>query len=259
MTAEAPTNASAAVAGASATTHLLEVRDLQKVYGRRAVVRGVTFHVDAGEIVGLLGRNGAGKTTTFRMTVGLIRPDGGAVYFAGRDVAHLPMYRRARLGMGYLSQEASVFKFMSVEDNIRAILEHHEPDRAKQDERLEELIAAFGLGRVRKSLGQSLSGGERRRVEIARCLVTRPSLVLLDEPFVGIDPITVADIQQLVLALKARGIGILLTDHHVRETLSTTDRAYIILDGQILVSGTPAEVVAHPVARKEYLGENFTL
>jgi lipopolysaccharide export system ATP-binding protein len=222
-------------------------------------VRGVSFHVDRGEIVGLLGRNGAGKTTTFRMTVGLIRPDGGEVRFAGQDVARLPMYRRARLGMGYLSQEASVFKYMTVEDNIRAILEHHEPDRRRQEERLEELLATFGLGRVRRSLGASLSGGERRRVEIARSLVTRPSLVLLDEPFVGIDPITVADIQELVRGLKRLGIGILLTDHHVRETLSTTDRAYIILDGQILVAGTPAEVVSHPIARKEYLGENFTL
>ena len=249
----------AAATGPAAGAHLLEVRDLQKSYGRRQVVRGVTFHVDQGEIVGLLGRNGAGKTTTFRMTIGLVRPDGGAVHFAGQDVARLPMFKRARLGMGYLSQEASVFKFMSVEDNIRAILEHHESDRRKQDERLEELIATFGLGRVRKSLGSSLSGGERRRVEIARCLVTRPSLVLLDEPFVGIDPITVGDIQQLVLDLRKRGIGILITDHNVRETLSTTDRAYIILDGQILVSGTPAEVVAHPVARKEYLGENFTI
>ncbi|MFC1706362.1 LPS export ABC transporter ATP-binding protein [Planctomycetota bacterium] len=238
---------------------LLEVSGLEKTFGRRTVVRGVSFHVDRGEVVGLLGRNGAGKTTTFRMTVGLEQPDAGAVRFDGREVTRLPMYRRARLGMGYLSQEPSVFKFMTVEDNILAILERWERGRKAQAERLEELIADFGLDHVRTSRAYSLSGGERRRLEIARALVTNPSLILLDEPFSGIDPIAVNDIQGLVLDLKSKGIGVLLTDHNVRETLSTTNRAYIILDGQILVSGTPDEVVTDPTARSVYLGENFRL
>ncbi len=240
-------------------SHLLEVRDLQKVYGKRPVVRGVSFHVDRGEIVGLLGRNRAGKTTTCRMAVGLLRPDGGSVHFDGQDVAPLPMYRRARLGIGYLAQEASAFRFLSVEDNIRAILEHHEPDRRKREARVGELIGQFGLEKVRKNLAVSLSGGERRRLEIARALTIRPTLMLLDEPFAAIDPIAVAEIQEIVLGLKRMGIGVLLTDHNVRDTLATTDRAYIILDGQILVSGSPAEVVANPVAREVYLGENFRL
>jgi lipopolysaccharide export system ATP-binding protein len=243
---------------ATSRGHLLEVVGLEKVYGRRPVVCGVSFHVDAGEIVGLLGRNGAGKTTTFRMTVGLIEPDGGKVYFEGRDVARLPMYRRARLGIGYLSQEPSVFKFLTVEQNILAILERYERGRAKHA-RLEQLIEQFGLGKVRKSLAVALSGGERRRLEIARALVTRPKLILLDEPFAAIDPITVAEIQEIVRGLSAAGIGVLLTDHNVRETLRTTDRAYIILDGRILVAGRPDEVVDHPTARAVYLGENFTL
>lgn len=238
--------------------HLLEVKGLEKSYGRRPVVRGISFHVDAGEIVGLLGRNGAGKTTTFRMTVGLVEPDGGKVFFEGRNVARLAMYRRARLGMGYLSQEPSVFKYLTVEENILAILERTARGPAKT-ERLEELIGQFGLEKVRKSLAVSLSGGERRRLEIARALVTRPKLILLDEPFSGVDPIAVADIQEIVLGLRAAGIGILLTDHNVRETLSTTDRAYIILDGQILVAGAPKEVVEDPTARAVYLGEKFTL
>ncbi len=238
--------------------HLLEVEGLRKTYGRRAVVRGVSFHVDGGEIVGLLGRNGAGKTTTFRMTVGLIRPEAGRVLFEGRDVTALPMYRRARLGIGYLSQEASVFRYLTVEENILAVLERHERGPAR-NARLEELIERFGLGAVRKSLAVSLSGGERRRLEIARALVTRPKLILLDEPFSGVDPIAVAEIQDVIFQLRESGIGILLTDHNVRETLSTTDRAYIILDGQILVAGSPREVVEDPTARAVYLGEKFTL
>jgi lipopolysaccharide export system ATP-binding protein len=240
------------------SAHLLEVVDLRKTYGRRTVVRGVSFHVDAGEIVGLLGRNGAGKTTTFRMTVGLIRPETGRVLLEGKDVTGLPMYRRARLGIAYLSQEASVFRYLTVEENILAILERWDRGE-KKARRLEELIARFGLEKVRKSPAASLSGGERRRLEIARALVTHPKLLLLDEPFSGVDPIAVADIQELVLSLRASGIGILLTDHNVRETLSTTDRAYIILDGQILVAGSPKEVVEHPTARAVYLGEKFTL
>lgn len=246
----------AAAAGADV---LLRVDGLRKVYGRRVVVQGVSFHVGRGEVVGLLGRNGAGKTTTFRMTMGLIQPDGGEVRFAGRDVARLPMYRRARLGMGYLSQEPSIFKFLTVEENILAILERVERDRRRRRARLDGLVARLGLGTVRHSVANTLSGGERRRLEIARALVTEPSLILLDEPFSGVDPIAVAEIQGIVRELRAEGIGLLLTDHNVRETLSTTDRAYIMLDGEILVSGTPEEVVRHPTARSVYLGEGFTL
>jgi lipopolysaccharide export system ATP-binding protein len=261
MTRETPA-AGAPPEAATLRGHLLEVVGLEKIYGRRPVVRGVSFHVEAGEIVGLLGRNGAGKTTTFRMTVGLVEPDGGKVYFDGRDIAGLPMYRRARLGIGYLSQEASVFKYLTAEENILAILERYERGPAK-DARLEELIQQFGLSKVRKSLAVSLSGGERRRLEIARALVTKPKLMpklmLLDEPFAAIDPITVGEIQEIVRGLRAAGIGVLLTDHNVRETLKTTDRAYIILDGKILVAGTPAEVIDDPTARAVYLGENFTL
>lgn len=238
---------------------LLSVVELRKVYGRRAVVRGVSFYVGAGEIVGLLGRNGAGKTTTFRMTMGLVRPDGGQVLFRGQEVTRLPLFRRARLGMGYLSQDPAIFRSLSVEANLLAILERVERSRAVRRARLEELLARFGLERVRTSLASTLSGGERRRLEIARALVTRPALILLDEPFSGVDPIAVQDIQQIVCDLKRQGIGVLLTDHNVRETLATTDRAYIILDGQILVAGTPAEVVADPVARQVYLGERFTM
>jgi lipopolysaccharide export system ATP-binding protein len=239
--------------------HLLEVSGLRKVYGRRAVVKDVTFHVDRGEIVGLLGRNGAGKTTTFRMTMGLVRPDGGSVRFEGSDVTPLPLFRRARLGMGYLSQEPAIFRFLTVEQNILAILERVEPSPSKRRARLRELLDRFGLHKVQTSLASTLSGGERRRLEIARTLVTKPSLILLDEPFSGVDPIAVQDIQEIVLELRDQGIGVLLTDHNVRETLRTTDRAYIILDGSILVNGTPQEVVADDTARKVYLGEKFEL
>ncbi len=238
---------------------LLQVQGLRKTYGRREVVQGVSIDVRRGEVVGLLGRNGAGKTTTFRMTVGLVKPDGGSVRFKGADVTRLPLFRRARLGIGYLSQEASVFRFLTVEQNILAILERTERSAGVRASRLEELIGGFGLDHVRKSLAGTLSGGERRRLEIARALVTNPSLLLLDEPFSGVDPIAVADIQSIILDLKRQGIGVLLTDHNVRETLSTTDRAYIMLDGQVLVSGRPDDVVRHPTARSVYLGENFTL
>ncbi|MHC4390010.1 MAG: LPS export ABC transporter ATP-binding protein [Planctomycetota bacterium] len=238
---------------------LLQVSGLKKVYGRRTVVQGVSFHVAAGEVVGLLGRNGAGKTTTFRMTTGLIRPDGGEVHFRGQDVTRLPMYKRARLGMGFLSQEPSIFKYLTVEQNILAILERVERGKKAQRARLDELIERFGLEKVRGSEAHTCSGGERRRLEIARALVTNPRLILLDEPFNGIDPIAVADIQRNVAELKQLGIGVLVTDHKVRETLLTTDRAYIMLDGRILVSGTPEEVVADPTARSVYLGEDFSL
>lgn len=239
---------------------LLAVEQLRKVYGRREVVRGVSFTVGRGEIVGLLGRNGAGKTTTFRMTMGLIRPNGGRIHFQDADVTSWPMYKRARLGLGYLSQEPAIFRNLTVEQNILAIMEHTGPrGRKRRRERLDELIEQFGLGTVRKSFAATLSGGERRRLEIARCLVTDPKLVLLDEPFSGVDPIAVFEIQEIVRTLRERGIGVLLTDHNVRETLSTTDRAYIMLDGKILVSGTPDEVVADPTARKVYLGEQFSL
>ncbi|RME76408.1 MAG: LPS export ABC transporter ATP-binding protein [Planctomycetota bacterium] len=248
-----------AAAVRAGSSPLLEASKLRKVYGRRTVVHDVALRVERGEIVGLLGRNGAGKTTTFRMTMGLVRPDGGTVRFAGRDVTRLPLYRRARLGMGYLSQEPAIFRQLTVEDNLLAILERVERSRSERARRLEELIAQFGLGAVRHNRARRLSGGERRRLEIARTLVTRPSLILLDEPFSGVDPIAVQDIQKIVLGLRERGIGILLTDHNVRETLRITDRAYIMLDGRILVSGTPQQVVADPTARRVYLGEEFEL
>jgi lipopolysaccharide export system ATP-binding protein len=238
---------------------ILEVKELCKSYSRRQVVRRVSFHVEAGEIVGLLGKNGAGKTTTFRMTVGMIIPESGKVFFQGEDITDLPMYRRARKGMGYLSQESSVFRYLTVEDNIRAILERTRIDSKGQLPRLEELISRFGLQKVRRSYANTLSGGERRRLEIARALVTEPCLILLDEPFSGVDPIAVAEIQEIVYGLKSSGIAILLTDHNVRETLSTTDRAYIIEEGEILVSGTPTEIVENRRAREVYLGEKFTM
>jgi lipopolysaccharide export system ATP-binding protein len=252
-------SASAPTAGADGAATLLEVEGLRKTFGRRTVVDEVRFSVARGEVVGLLGRNGAGKTTTFRMAVGLERPDRGSVRFLGQDVTRLPVYKRARLGMGYLSQGRSAFLFLSVEHNLLAILEQVDRDRAVRRRRLDELIERFGLGHVRTSLARTLSGGETRRLEIARALVTRPQLLLLDEPFVGIDPITVAEIQGIIAELKRDGMGILITDHHVRETLSTTDRAYIMLDGRILVAGRPDEVVADPTARAVYLGEGFTL
>jgi len=232
---------------------------LKKSFGKRLVVKGVSFTVEAGEIVGLLGRNGAGKTTSFRMTVGMIPPDDGRVMFRGDDVTGLPMYQRARRGIGYLSQESSVFRQLTVEDNIQAIAERTKLGPKRGLVRRDELIGLFKLEKVRKSYAESLSGGERRRLEIARALVTEPSLILLDEPFSGVDPIAVSDIQDLINGLKDMGIGILLTDHNVRETLSTTDRAYIIDDGEILVSGVPGEIVEDRRARAVYLGENFRL
>ena len=237
---------------------LLDARQLSKSFrGRGKVVHEVSFGVEPGEIVGLLGPNGAGKTTSFRMTVGMIRPDGGSVSFLGRDITHLPMYRRARLGMGYLSQEPSIFRNLTVEQNLLAILETLPVDGRRRRELLESHLAELGLTPLRNSLARSLSGGERRRLEITRSLVTSPRLLLLDEPFAGVDPIAVAEIQDIVLRLRERGIGILLTDHNVRETLSITDRAFIIAEGRILRHGTSRELVTDPVVKKVYLGEKF--
>src|ERR687883_1986259 len=244
---------------------LLEVRGLVKFYGRRKVVDGVDFEVDAGEVVGLLGPNGAGKTTSFRMTTGQLTPQGGCVRFNGQDVTLLPMYRRARLGMGYLSQETSVFRKLTVEQNILAILEAmpvcrslgRSLTRKERWQRTDAILEQFGLTRVRKNNAARLSGGEKRRLEIARCLVCEPLLILLDEPFTGIDPQTIADIQQIVRDLRAQGIGILVTDHNVRETLKITDRSYLIKDGKVRTHGTPHEIIHDPIAINEYLGTSF--
>jgi lipopolysaccharide export system ATP-binding protein len=245
---------------------ILEARGLVKFYGRRKVVDGVCFEVEAGEVVGLLGPNGAGKTTSFRMTTGQITPQGGQVLFNGQDVTRLPMYRRARLGMGYLSQETSVFRKLTVEQNILAILEAMPVCRSlgrslhsrERWERTEAVLEQFGLTHVRKNYAARLSGGEKRRLEIARCLVCEPLLILLDEPFTGIDPKTIADIQQIVLDLRRQGIGMLLTDHNVRETLKITDRSYLIKDGQVRTHGTPQHIINDPIAINEYLGATFS-
>jgi lipopolysaccharide export system ATP-binding protein len=244
---------------------ILEVRGLVKYYGRRKVVDGVNFEVEAGEVVGLLGPNGAGKTTSFRMTTGQITPNGGQVLFNGQDVTLLPMFRRARLGMGYLSQETSVFRKLTVEQNILAILEAlpscrslgRPPNRAERWERTDLVLQKFGLTRLRKNNAGRLSGGEKRRLEIARCLVCEPLLILLDEPFTGIDPKTIADIQQIVRDLRQQGIGILLTDHNVREALKITDRSYLIKDGTVRTHGTPHQIIHDPIAIAEYLGAGF--
>ena len=232
---------------------------LTKRYGRRDVVSKIDIEVHPGEVVGLLGPNGAGKTTTFSMMVGAIRPDAGRVYLAGEEITDLPMYRRARLGITYLPQEPSIFRKLSVADNVLAILETVEPDAAARRERLAELLAELGLADRAHQRGDSLSGGERRRVEITRALVLDPKFMLLDEPFSGIDPIAVIDIQKIVEQLKKRGIGIVVTDHNVRETLSICDRAYIITEGQIIRHGPPEEIAADPQVREIYLGENFQL
>jgi lipopolysaccharide export system ATP-binding protein len=230
-----------------------------KTYRKRPVVRNVTVSVRRGEAVGLLGPNGAGKTTTFYMIVGLVRPDTGSISLDGTDITGLPMYRRARLGIGYLPQEASVFRGLNVEQNIMAALEVVEPDPDKRDLMLDELLAEFGIAHLRRTPALALSGGERRRVEIARALATQPGYILLDEPLAGIDPIAVGEIRDLVSHLKHRGIGVLITDHNVRETLEIIDRAYIMHDGQVLMEGQPHEVVAHADVRRVYLGERFSL
>ncbi len=237
----------------------LAVHSIEKSFGSRQVVRGVSIYVRRGEAVGLLGPNGAGKTTVFYMITGLIKADRGAIELDGHDVTRLPMYQRARLGIGYLPQEASIFRGLTVEQNIRAVLEVVEPSRKKRERELDALLEEFTITRLRKSPSIALSGGERRRVEIARALATRPNYMLLDEPFAGIDPIAVGDIQQLVRHLTNRGIGVLITDHNVRETLGLTDRAYIVYAGQILTEGSPEEIVADPDVRRLYLGEEFRL
>ena len=230
-----------------------------KVYKKRPVVRNVSITLRRGEAVGLLGPNGAGKTTTFYMIVGLVRPDTGSITLDGHDITTLPMYRRARLGIGYLPQEASVFRGLNVEQNIMAALEVVEPDSLRREQMLAELLAEFGIGHLRRTPALALSGGERRRVEIARALATQPSYILLDEPLAGIDPIAVGEIRDLVSHLKHRGIGVLITDHNVRETLEIIDRAYIMHDGQVLMEGVPEAVVAHEDVRRVYLGERFSL
>jgi lipopolysaccharide export system ATP-binding protein len=238
---------------------LLSIHNLAKSYKARRVVEDVSLHVRRGEAVGLLGPNGAGKTTVFYMITGLVKPDKGMISLDGYDVTALPMYRRARLGIGYLPQEASIFRGLSVEDNIRAVLEITQPDEKRREEELDALRVAFRLTRRRQSPAIALSGGERRRCEIARALAGHPSFMLLDEPFAGIDPIAVGDIQDLVRHLKARGIGVLITDHSVRETLGLTDRAYIIYSGHVLTEGPPEEIVANPDVRRIYLGEDFKM
>ena len=253
VTGEAPTRA------ADAPETCLEGRALVKLYGTQRVVDGIDVQVRGGEIVGLLGPNGAGKTTTFYMLVGMIKPHSGQVLLGGADVSKLPMYKRARRGVGYLPQEPSVFRRLTVEENIMAVLETLGLSREARRAKLESLIDEMRLGHVRRNYGNQLSGGERRRVEISRALATNPHFMLLDEPFSGIDPIAVADIQQTVTHLRRRGMGILITDHNVRETLAITDRAYIMYDGKILLSGTAEDLASDPEARKIYLGERFQL
>ena len=237
----------------------LSTENISKSYRGRQVVDGVSIEVNQGEIVGLLGPNGAGKTTIFYMMMGLIPVDHGRIDLDGRDISRFPMYRRARLGIGYLPQEASIFRGMTVEENIRSVLEIVEPDRKKREVELESLLDEFNIARLRKSSALSLSGGERRRCEIARALASRPSFMLLDEPFAGIDPIAVGDIRTLVRQLTSRNIGVLITDHNVRETLGLIDRAYIIHSGRVLMEGTPDAIVANEDVRRVYLGEDFRL
>jgi lipopolysaccharide export system ATP-binding protein len=237
----------------------LQIHGLRKRYGSRVVVKDVSLEVSSGEVVGLLGPNGAGKTTCFYMIVGLIAVDDGAIHLDGREISHFAMHRRARMGLSYLPQEASVFRKLTVEENIRAVLELQEVSDAETESRLSGLLRDLSIAHLRQSTALSLSGGERRRVEIARALATRPSFILLDEPFAGIDPIAVLDIQKIIRFLRERGIGILITDHNVRETLGICDRAYIINDGLVLASGKPDEIVYNENVRRVYLGENFRL
>ncbi|MBR0533119.1 MAG: LPS export ABC transporter ATP-binding protein [Bacteroidales bacterium] len=233
--------------------------NLVKKYGIRTVVKGVSIEVEQGEIVGLLGPNGAGKTTSFYMISGLIKPNEGRIFLDEEEITTLPMYKRAQKGLGYLAQEASVFRKMSVENNIMSVMEFSDMTRDQRKERLEQLLDEFGLQKVRKSLGIQLSGGERRRCEIARCLAIDPKFILLDEPFAGVDPIAVEDIQHIIANLKTKNIGIIITDHNVHETLAITDRAYLLYDGSILESGTPEQLAANPEVRRKYLGQNFEL
>ena len=237
----------------------LHTTDLVKRYKTRTVVNEVSVEVEQGEIVGLLGPNGAGKTTTFYMIVGLIRPNGGHIWLDSTEITDFPMYRRSRLGIGYLAQEASVFRKLSVEDNLMAVMELSDMTKHERKERLESLLEEFGLGRIRKSLGIQLSGGERRRTEIARALTLKPNFILLDEPFAGVDPIAVEDIQMIVSHLKNKNIGILITDHNVHETLTITDRAYLLFEGKILKQGTASQLADDEQVRDVYLGKNFEL
>ena len=237
----------------------LRAEQLVKQYRRRKVVNKISLEVNQGEIVGLLGPNGAGKTTTFYMVVGLVSPDEGSVYLDSKEITRLPMYKRARLGVGYLPQEASVFRNLTVEDNIKAVLELTKMPKREQNEKLESLLDEFSLHKVRKNMGNVLSGGERRRTEIARALAVNPWFILLDEPFAGVDPIAVEDIQDIIKTLKKRNIGVLITDHNVHETLTITDRAYLLFEGEILMSGTAEELAANERVRSVYLGKNFEL
>ena len=237
----------------------LYCRDLVKKYGMRTVVKGVSFEVQQGEIVGLLGPNGAGKTTSFYMITGLIKPNAGHIYLDDEEITSLPMYKRSQKGLGYLAQEASVFRKLSVEDNIMSVMELSDLTKAQREERLESLIQEFRLQKVRKSYGIQLSGGERRRWEIARALAIDPKFILLDEPFAGVDPIAVEDIQHIIAKLKTKNIGIIITDHNVHETLAITDRAYLLYEGSILESGTAEQLANNPEVRKKYLGQNFEL
>ena len=253
------------IAQGSGAASLLEVRHLAKSYGGRRVVKDVSLSMGKGEVVGLLGPNGAGKTTSFYMIVGLVRSDAGDILIDGHSVAHMPIHRRSRLGLSYLPQEASIFRKLTVQENVRAVLELQCGDdgkplpKAVMEERLTALLQELRVEHLRDSPAVALSGGERRRVEIARALATQPRFILLDEPFAGIDPIAVIEIQRIIGFLRARGIGVLITDHNVRETLGICDRAYIISEGSVLAEGTPAEIIAHPEVRKVYLGEHFRM
>lgn len=238
---------------------ILRAENIVKKYRKRTVVKGVSFDVRQGEVVGLLGPNGAGKTTSFYMIVGLVQPFSGKIYLDNEDITKLPVYKRAKKGIGYLAQEASVFRNLSIEDNLKAVLEMTKFSKAFQKEKLETLIEEFGLQHIRKSKGIQLSGGERRRTEIARALAIDPKFILLDEPFAGVDPIAVEDIQQIVIKLKEKNIGVLITDHNVHETLTITDRSYLLFEGNILKAGTAEELAADEVVRRVYLGENFQL
>jgi len=239
--------------------NLLETKDLKKYYKGRCVVNGVSIHIKRGEIVGLLGPNGAGKTTTFYMIMGVIRPENGNIYFQGEEITNLAMYKRARLGLGYLAQEPSIFRKLTVEDNIRAVLETLNLSKHEREIRLKKLLSDLDIAYLAKNKAYTLSGGERRRLEITRALATNPSLILLDEPFSGVDPIAVLEVQQILRTLKSQGLSILLTDHNVRETLSVTDRSYIMAEGKILISGTSEVLATDEKAKEIYLGDKFTL
>jgi len=248
-----------AIEGYKGYSLMLEVKNITKSFNQRQVIHGISFCVKKGETVGILGRNGAGKTTSFRIAMGILKPDAGQVLLGGKEVTKLPMYKRARLGIGYLSQEPSIFRNMTVAENILAVLETLKVPKSERKDRVKEILSELDLVRLWDSKAKVLSGGERRRLEITRCLVTKPDFVLLDEPFSGVDPIAVAEIQEVVANLKNRNIGVLITDHNVRETLAITDRAYIVLDGSILAHGTAMELINNPEVREGYLGVDFKL